>query len=72
MPNSGRTTNNRTNMKSRFYRYCTFIGIAIAFPLLYVNYWVGLTALVVAGISATAWLIKDYYEWAEKQRNQAK
>lgn len=51
-------------------RRCTWISVAAAFALLWVNYWVGFSALIIAGIFAVAWLVSDYNDYANEQERK--
>ena len=48
-------------------RRCTWISVAVAFALLWANYWVALAAFVCTGIFAVAWLVSDYTDYTNKQ-----
>jgi uncharacterized membrane protein len=48
-------------------RRCTWISVAAAFALAWVNYWVALAAFVCTGIFAVAWLVSDYADYANEQ-----
>lgn len=49
-------------------RRCTWISVVAAFPLLWVNYWVGLSALIIAGAFAVAWMVSDYNDYVNEQQ----
>lgn len=53
----------RTNVLRR----CTWISVAVAFALLWVNYWVAIAAFVCTSIFAVAWLVSDYADYANEQ-----
>ena len=56
----------RTNLLRR----CTWISVAVAFALLWANYWAALAAFVCTGIFATLWLIYDHEEQVKEQQQR--
>jgi hypothetical protein len=48
-------------------RRCTWISVATAFALAWVNYWAMFALLCVAGACAVAWMISDYANYANEQ-----
>lgn len=49
-------------------RRCTWISVAVAFALLWANYWVAIAAFVCTGIFAVAWLVCDYVDYQREQQ----
>ncbi len=56
--------------RTTLLRRCTWISVAVAFALAWVNYWAMFALLCIAGVCATAWMIYDYYEWHDKQQSK--
>lgn len=48
-------------------RRCTWISVATAFALAWVNYWAMFALLCMAGACAIAWLVSDYADYANEQ-----
>jgi hypothetical protein len=48
-------------------RRCTWISVAAAFALAWVNYWASFALVCVAGACAIAWLVSDYADYANEQ-----
>lgn len=53
--------------RTTLLRRCTWISVAAAFALAWVNYWASFALVCVAGACAIAWMISDY---ADHQREQ--
>jgi hypothetical protein len=46
---------------------CTWISVATAFALTWVNYWASFALVCIAGACAIAWLVSDGIDYANKQ-----
>lgn len=53
----------RTNLLRR----CTWISVAAALSLAWVNYWATVAFAALCAIFATAWLISDHVDYANEQ-----
>ena len=59
--------------RTTLLRRCTWISVAAALALAWVNYWVSFALVCVAGACAIAWLVSDYVDYAKKnERLKAK
>jgi hypothetical protein len=56
--------------RTTLLRRCTWISVATAFALAWVNYWAMFALLCVSGACAIAWLISDYYKWYDEQQSK--
>ena len=48
------------------FRTLTWTSVALALALSWVNYWVTFALLCVAGVCATAWMVSDFADYANK------
>jgi hypothetical protein len=56
--------------RTTLLRRCTWISVAAAFALAWVNYWVTFALLCVAGVCATAWMVSDFADYANEQERK--
>jgi hypothetical protein len=53
--------------RTTLLRRCTWISVAAAFALAWVNYWASFAFVVLCVIFAVAWLTSDYVDYQREQ-----